>query len=72
MELNSRWTVPLKQTNFLTINKMYTKFFYHILLITVLVIQISYLDPHPHLESAFAMRIPDADPGDRNHADPCR
>ncbi len=28
------------------------------------------LDPHPHLESAFGMRIPDADPGDQNHADP--
>ncbi len=26
---------------------------------------------HPHLESAFGMRIPDADPGDQNHADPC-
>jgi hypothetical protein len=29
-------------------------------------------DQHPHLESAFRMRIPDADPGDRNqriHAD---
>jgi hypothetical protein len=24
---------------------------------------------HPHLESAFGMRIPDADPGDQNHAD---
>ncbi len=28
-------------------------------------------DPHPHLESAFGMRIPDADPGDQNHADSC-
>ncbi len=28
-------------------------------------------DPDPHLESEFGMRIPDADPGDQNHADPC-
>jgi hypothetical protein len=26
-------------------------------------------DPHPYLESVFEMRIPDADPGDQNHAD---
>ncbi len=44
----------------------------------VLVIKISALaltllnpDPHPHLEPAFGMRIPDADPEDQNHADPC-
>jgi hypothetical protein len=44
----------------------------------VLVIKISaliftwlILDPHPHLKSAFGMRVPDADPGDQNHADPC-
>jgi hypothetical protein len=29
------------------------------------------LNPNPHLESAFGMRIPDADPGDQNHADSC-
>jgi hypothetical protein len=29
------------------------------------------LYPHPHLESTFGMRIPDADPGDQNHADSC-
>jgi hypothetical protein len=28
-------------------------------------------NPHPYLESAFGMRIPDADPGDQNHADSC-
>jgi hypothetical protein len=28
-------------------------------------------NPHPHLESAFGLRIPDADPGDQNHADSC-
>jgi hypothetical protein len=28
-------------------------------------------NPHLHLESAFGMRIPDADPGDQNHADSC-
>ncbi len=28
-------------------------------------------DPHPHLESLSGMRIPDTDPGDQNHADPC-
>jgi hypothetical protein len=40
----------------------------------ILVIQISalifkYMDlnPHPRLESAFGMRIPEADPGDQNH-----
>jgi hypothetical protein len=27
-------------------------------------------NPHPHLESAFGMRIPDAHPEDQNHADP--
>jgi hypothetical protein len=26
---------------------------------------------HPLLESAFGIRIPDADPGDQNHADSC-
>jgi hypothetical protein len=28
-------------------------------------------NPHLHLESAFGMQIPDADPGDQNHADSC-
>jgi hypothetical protein len=50
--------------------------FFHILFIIVLVNKISELifrklnpDAHPHLESAFEMRIADADPGDQNHAD---
>jgi hypothetical protein len=33
-------------------------------------IRIRIWNPHPHLESAFRMRILDADPGDQNHADP--
>ncbi len=37
---------------------------------TVLIIKMRlHPDPHPHLESAFGMQIPDADPGDQNHAD---
>jgi hypothetical protein len=40
----------------------------------VIVIQISaliftQLGPDPHLECAYGMGIPDADPSDQNHAD---
>jgi hypothetical protein len=59
-ELNSRWTVPLKETD-----KMFFKnlhFLSHNIddRFSALIFMELNPNPHPHLESAFGMRIPDA------------
>jgi hypothetical protein len=71
-ELNSRWTVPFKETD-----KMFLKtyiFLSHNIddRFSALIFTELNPNPHLHLESAFGMRIPDVDPGDQNQADSCR
>ncbi len=70
-ELNSRWTVPLNKTDKMFLKNLH--FLSHNIddRFSALIFTELNPNPHPHLESAFGMRIPDADPGDQNHADSC-
>jgi hypothetical protein len=68
-ELNSCWTLRLKLTDCLKSNKMFKN--YIVLSDIDDRIRNAYFVAGSGSESALGTQIPDAGPGDRNHADPC-